>query len=116
MSSRYEQVGQGVGVFAFSVATVVANYLEDWVSEKSSWPYMSVVVAIITVVVLGQALSSLVSAFIERWRWLRKLLFGEYYLDGTWVDLASTNGQVDVVGLTWFSIPRLPSAMGWGEP
>ncbi len=104
MSNRYEQVSQGVGVVAFSVATVVANYLEDWVSGKSSWPYMSVMIAIITVVVLGQILSSLVTALIERWQWLRKLLFGEYYLGGTWVDLASKDDQVNVVGVTWFSI------------
>lgn len=104
MTNPYETVQTTSRAITLGVAVVIANYVEDWLTAKKSWPVVGVLVAIAIVVVLSQLLAFFFDWTLNHSRSLRAILFRGYYVEGTWVDLGIEGGKVTAVGLTCLEI------------
>jgi hypothetical protein len=89
-------IGVTVGVI---LAEQLSTRLKAWLTEPGAAVMLSAVVIAASI----ELVKFFAETLFDHWRFLRRVLLGDQYLEGTWFDIMRVAGKPSEVGLSWIS-------------
>jgi len=87
---KLENVSLYFGVF---VGSILTNISYDYLKTHGLSDYLLTVILFLVLAVSIQALSAMSRTIIKQSSWVRRIIVGDDYIEGIWVDVAEHNGS-----------------------
>ena len=98
---KLKRLSQVIVSMSLAFSAVIAQQASSWVESQAASPaWLPPVVALAIVSGGSYVLRLVLEIVFESSRWLRRLLLGRQFVEGTWFDLSVEDGQPIIVGVS----------------
>lgn len=100
---KLKTVQRGLLPLGVAIGVVLAERLSSWFKAWLSDPSTMVLFSIVVISASIEVIRFLAETLFDHSRFLRRILLGDQYLEGTWFDIMRVAGKASEVGLSWLS-------------
>lgn len=98
----YKQTNKLFELISIGLAVAITKTIADWLSTT---PFiqnniaLTWIVSIILVVLLNETLSFIFQASYEKFKFLRQLVLGNQFVEGTWIEFVTQDEKINSIGI-----------------